>query len=152
MVEEWDLDIDIWIDDLGDSSRATFGDLPNWAIIIDPTGKIDAKLEWAEPENLANALPAPNKKTSQLEPADQNFLRLTTLTTPQGKSTHSKHHRHVMLAHLAQTKPLHTDRNLWLRELAKDGPLRQKAWAEKMLRTPIKTSRSTQSSLPATNG
>lgn len=141
-LDEMNLDVDVWIDDLGDSSRAMFGDLPNWAVVVLPDGKIHAKLEWAEPEKLAKAIPERkvSRSTGKVPVAvDQYFLN--AITTGSGdwhpKATidfpNGKHQRHVMLAHLATSHTKHPGRRMWLRELAEDGPSRQRSWAKDLL-------------------
>ena len=53
---ELNLKVDVWVDDLGDQSRAMFGDLPHAAIVIDPKGTIRLKLSWCDPLILQLAL------------------------------------------------------------------------------------------------
>ena len=144
-IDEMNLDVDVWIDDLGDSSRAMFGDLPNWAVVVLPDGKIHAKLEWAEPEKLAKAIPGPRvqpRTGKPWVPVEQRFLKAIAPITgssdwhPGDRKPafpNSKHQRHVMLAQLATTHTKHPSRKLWLRELADDGPPRQQSWAKSRL-------------------
>lgn len=54
--DEFELPQDFWIDGLDDQSRALFGDLPSPALILDPDGKVVAKLPWAEPDQLGPKL------------------------------------------------------------------------------------------------
>ncbi len=56
MIAEDQLDVDVWIDDLGDTSRAAFGDLPNSVIVIDKTSTVRLKHSWFDPTGLARAL------------------------------------------------------------------------------------------------
>mgnify|MGYP001367527796 CR=1 FL=1 len=144
-LDEMNLDVDVWIDDLGDSSRAMFGDLPNWAVVVSPDGKIHAKLEWAEPEKLAKAIPEPRvqpRTGKPYVPVEQRFLKAIAPIIGSSdwhpgdrKSAfpESKHQRHVMLAQLATTHTKHPLRQRWLRELAEDGPPRQQVWAKSCL-------------------
>ena len=141
-LDEMNLDVDVWIDDLGDSSRAMFGDLPNWAVVVLPDGKIHAKLEWAEPEKLAKAIPerkvSPSTGKAPVA-ADQYFLNAITKGTSDWHPKaaidfpNGKHQRQVMLAHLAISHTKHPDRRMWLRALAEDGPPRQRSWAKNCL-------------------
>ena len=141
-LDEMNLDVDVWIDDLGDSSRAMFGDLPNWAVVVLPDGKIHAKLEWAEPEKLAKAIPerkvSPSTGKAPVA-VDQHFLNAITTGTSDWHPKaaidfpNGKHQRQVMLAHLATSHTKHPDRRVWLRALAADGPVRQRAWAKHQL-------------------
>jgi len=50
--DELDLDVEIWIDDMGDSSRAAFGDLPSWGVLISPNGHVMRKVSWPDPDEL----------------------------------------------------------------------------------------------------
>ena len=64
MLEDLELDVEVWIDDLGDSSRAAFGDLPSWAVMISSGGSILRKLAWPDPDSLQKLvanLPKPNR-------------------------------------------------------------------------------------------
>lgn len=124
-LDELNLRADVWVDDLGDSSRAAFGDLPNAAIVIDPLGIVHTKLSWFDPEAVDNvikevlsALPP-----ARPAPADTGFLGALADTALD------RHHRHTMLAHLAEHCADHADRRRWLDELAADGPPHQRAWA-----------------------
>ncbi len=131
---ELNLDVDVWVDDLGDTSRAAFGDLPHPAIVIDPAGRVRAKLAWFDPEVVDNLLKdvqldlLTDRPTDRPAPADTGFLAALT------DDRLDRHHRHTMLAHLALQQPEHADRREWLAELAANGPPQQRAWAERLLR------------------
>jgi hypothetical protein len=53
---EMQLSADVWVDDLGDQSRALFGDLPHSAIVINPAGVVQHKFSWCDPETVSDAL------------------------------------------------------------------------------------------------
>lgn len=133
---ELQLDVDLWIDDSGDQSRALFGDLPNSAIVIDASGTIRLKLSWCEPEVLRGSLPEIEwlQRENRVTPAEDGFL--TAIAKPPADDDVARHHRRTMLAALALSQPKHTDRGLWLRELETDGPPEQRAWARQMLEAP----------------
>lgn len=117
-------DLDVWVDDLGDASRAAFGDLPNSAIVIDPLGVIRLKLSWMDPAVLAVTLPEIQASLPKDRPApvDHRFLDLVGREPPP-----TTHHRLVMLAHLCLASPDHPERERWLQELG-SGPPQQNAW------------------------
>lgn len=124
---ELSLDVEVWIDDQGDQSRALFGDLPNSAVVIDPTGVIHLKLPWCDPAIVDAALPqvpalAPGKAQAREE---AHFLR----RVESDGVKMPEHHRYTMLAHLATSEPTHADAPRWLDELANHGPEHQRAWA-----------------------
>ena len=118
-----------------------FGDLPNWAVVVLPDGKIHAKLEWAEPDKLAKAIPESRvqpRSGKPYAPVEERFLAAIAPNTgtsdwhPDDRKPafpSGKHQRHVMLVHLATTHTKHSERRKWLRELAEDGPPRQRLWA-----------------------
>lgn len=54
---EFELPMEFFVDPMSNPFRATFGDLPGSAWIINSNGKIAAKFPWAEPTLLANAMP-----------------------------------------------------------------------------------------------
>ena len=126
---ELKLDVDVWIDDQGDQSRALFGDLPHSAIVLDRAGTVALKLSWCDPEVLKRTLPEVREAVpgTPMAPVDQQFLERITGELPP-------HHRRAMLAHLVLTLPRHPDRAAWLEELAASGPPQQRAWAERQRR------------------
>ena len=138
---ELNLDVDVWIDDQGDTSRALFGDLPHSAILIDQAGKIQVKLSWCDPKELRQLVPDMFwiRQDKRPEPRDAGFLEAIDQqqalegkleAEPEDKT--ATHHRHTMLAHLAVTHPEHSDRDKWLAELATNGPEWQRQWAQKL--------------------
>ena len=54
MLADLQLNVEVWVDDLGDSSRAAFGDLPSWAVMLSEEGTIMRKLAWPDPKTLAD--------------------------------------------------------------------------------------------------
>jgi hypothetical protein len=130
MLDELGLDVDVWLDDLGDQSRNAFGDLPSWGIVIRPDGRIGAKLPWAEPDQLAVVLSdlaaAKPARPREPAPAEEGFLAAI------GSTELAPHHRHTMLAWLATNLPEHADRRAWL-EALRDGPSRQRAGVDAQL-------------------
>lgn len=146
-ITELQLPIDVWIDDLGDASRAAFGDLPNAAIVMDALGIVQLKLSWAEPVVLDRTLPeiAPRRMDAPPSTVDRGFLAAVAkpIALPENadadERARAQHHRRVMLAHLAVHLPDHPDRKLWLEELAADGPEPQRAWAQRLLRPPLRS-------------
>jgi hypothetical protein len=129
-LDELNLDVDVWVDDLGDTSRAAFGDLPHPAIVLDPAGRVRAKLAWCDPEVVDNLV----KDVQRDLPADRPAPADTGFLTALADAGLDGHHRYTMLAHLALLHPAHADRRGWLTELAADGPPQQRAWAERLLR------------------
>jgi len=130
MLTDLKLDVEVWIDDQGDQSRALFGDLPNSAIVIGPTGTIHVKLPWYDPKVVRDALPRvpkPAEADAQAS-ADEQFLR--RIASGEQLPTH---HRHTMLAHLYASQPDHADAQRWLDELAAGGPPAQRAWAQQRM-------------------
>lgn len=133
---ELQLDVDLWIDDSGDQSRALFGDLPNSAIVIDASGTVRLKLSWCEPEVLRGALPEIEwmQREQRVPLAEAGFL--AAIAKPPADDEGARHHRRTMLAALAVAQPRHANRCEWLRELEKDGPPEQRAWARQMREAP----------------
>jgi hypothetical protein len=143
MLEELELDVEVWVDDLGDTSRATFGDLPSWAVMISHGGTIMRKLAWPEPESLeafVKDLPAPDlSNTYPTERVRANRIKFSLARAKQlrSKPLHELapataarlHERRAHLAFLVETAPEHPSRPQWLQELAGDGPAYQRAWA-----------------------
>lgn len=153
VLEEERLDLDLWVDDLGDQSRAAFGDLPNSAIVIDPLGTIRLKLSWCEPEVLALTLPEilATLPAERPAPADAGFLAEVVRPSADGARpdvANARHHRWTMLAHLAATRPEDAARRGWLAELVEAGPPEQRAWA----RQALDALRSSAASQPAKSG
>ncbi|MCB9877141.1 MAG: hypothetical protein H6835_06010 [Planctomycetes bacterium] len=130
-LDELKLDVDVWIDDEGDQSRAMFGDLPHSAIVLDPAGTVRLKLSWCDPEVLELTIPEVPRAVSgkQARPADEGFLdRLRPLAADA--TPIDRHHRATMLAHLVTTQPGHAERDAWIAELAHDSaPEWQRDWA-----------------------
>jgi hypothetical protein len=56
--DELEVTCTILIDGMDDVSRALFGDLPNPAFIVDGSGRIVAKLPWADPDQIGERLKA----------------------------------------------------------------------------------------------
>ena len=143
MLEELELDVEVWIDDLGDRSRATFGDLPSWAVVISSGGSIRRKLAWPDPDSLQKLvanLPKPNQPRTltperrranrirySLEQADK--LRTAPLYEVAAGRELRMHNRRAHLAYLVEAAPDHAARDAWLLELCGDGPTYQRAWA-----------------------
>lgn len=133
---EFELDVEVWIDDECDQSRALFGDLAHSAIVVDEVGTVKLKLSWCDPEVLAATLPEIERDrmviSQEMAKASDHFLeRIDAAPHAAGPATH---HRAVMLAHLAMTHPDHRARTAWLEELANGGPTWQRAWAEQRMR------------------
>lgn len=142
MLAELELDVEVWVDDLGDTSRATFGDLPSWAVMIN-RGTIARKLAWPTPESLqafVKDLPPPDQP-NVYPPARVRANRIkisleraaALRTAPPGELAPAKtvrlHERRAHLAFLIEAAPEHASRDEWLRELSADGPAHQRAWA-----------------------
>jgi hypothetical protein len=136
-LDECKLDVDVWVDDLGDSSRAAFGDLPHAAVVIDPAGVIRLKLSWCEPQALRVTLPEVVRDTKDsAPPVEREFLAAidrTAVDKTAGDGENALHHRRTMLAWLAVNQPAHADRAKWVEELADSGPQEQRTWATRLL-------------------
>ena len=134
---ELKLDVEVWIDDLGDASRAAFGDVPNPAIVLDTKGIIRMKLSWSDPAVLQRFLPEllPQKASDGPSTAEDEFLKSLPGTKPAADATPAererlRHHRHVMLAQLVLAHPEHEARERWLEELGDESaPAWQRAFA-----------------------
>lgn len=135
--DELRLDVDTWIDDLGDTARAAFGDLPNPAIVVDAGGTVRLKLPWCDPEALAKVLPELQRERRVLAkgPAEQGFLAAIT-AKPEQPTAGERHDRQAMLAWLVQHEPAHSSRKDWLAELLQDAPPQQRAWVERVQAPP----------------
>lgn len=137
---EFDLDVEVWIDDEGDQSRALFGDLPHSAIVVDEVGTVKLKLSWCDPEVLAATLPEIERDrmviSQEMAKASDHFLKRIEAAphADEPATGPALHHRAVMLAHLAMTHTDHPARKAWLEELANGGPAWQRAWAEQRMR------------------
>jgi hypothetical protein len=130
-LQEMNLDVDVWIDDEGDQSRALFGDLPHSAIVLDRMGTVQVKLSWCEPNVLQKLIPeVPEMSPSKpMAPVENHFARRVAHPKPEGADEKVwRFHRDVMLAWLIQHRPDHHDRSAWLEELAGRGPEQQRAW------------------------
>lgn len=140
MCTELQLDVDVWIDDLGDASRATFGDLPSLAIVIDADGVIRRKLPWFDPNEVAAVLTtiAERRHGAAPEPAENGFLaRLAGRgSTATGDDEIARHHRQAMLAWLVEHRRDHRDRASWLDELADDAPPMLRAFVDRQRALP----------------
>jgi len=144
-IAEYGLDVDVWIDDLGDQSRAMFGDLPNPAIVVDAAGTVQLKLSWCEPKVLGLTLPEIPVMVAGKDraPADAGFLAAIETAPAAGTAAPTdapvpepatrRHHRDTMLAHLVCHHPDHPHRARWLAELAASGPPQQRDWASRLL-------------------
>ena len=130
--EELQLDVEVWVDDLGDTSRATFGDLPNPAIVVDARGKVALKLAWCDPKVLEKALPEilADQPQQLPPPAERGFL--DAVGDEEQRRRLDPHDRWMMLAWLAVHEPQHADRERWLTELATQAPPQQQGWVEKL--------------------
>ena len=138
MLADLQLDVEVWVDDLGDSSRAAFGDLPSWAVMLSEEGTIMRKLAWPDPKTLADFtkdLPTrrasssiPNKRL-QASLARARDRQLPPLSAGAGAQAAGQHDRCAHLAFLVEAAPEHAARASWLRELADNGPAWQRAWA-----------------------
>ena len=143
MLQELELDVEVWIDDLGDSSRATFGDLPSWAVMLSTGGTIMRKIAWPDPESLtAITGDLPNRAAAGPPTADRVRANRQKYSLKQAKellTSHlylteearaaRRHDRHAHLAYLIESAPEHASRSEWLQELAESGPPYQRAWA-----------------------
>ena len=129
-LKELNLDMDVWIDDQGDTSRALFSDLPHSAIVIDPRGIVHTKLSWCHPAALDLVLDKlkvsfPDEKVNQRD----GWFLANIAEKKDPKNANATHHRMMMLSHLVVTQPEHADHNKWLDELSKSGPEHQQEWA-----------------------
>lgn len=139
--EELRLDVEVWVDDMGDASRAAFGDVPNAGIVIDPRGRVREKLAWCEPEPLQKALTSLLRQDAKARAgkpaarrAEDGFLAAVQRAgakipgTDPVEAKRQRHHRQVMLAHLLRSKPKHPQRSEWRAELQRDGAPPVRAW------------------------
>ncbi|MCK5943829.1 MAG: hypothetical protein KAI24_17730 [Planctomycetes bacterium] len=137
-LKELKLDVDVWIDDDGDQSRALFGDLPHSAIVLDRVGTVQVKLSWCDPTVLAQLIPevpemSPGKT---MAPVENHFETRVAAARPDDADEQVwRFHRDVMLAWLVANKPAHELRGAWLEELAGRGPAHQQAWVQRQQRT-----------------
>lgn len=143
MLEDLELDVEVWIDDLGDSSRAAFGDLPSWAVMISSGGTILRKLAWPEPESLqqfvkglptAEQMHASPPERVRAKRCEYSLKRAAALRSGTERERAAErrarvHERRAHLAYLVEAAPEHASRDAWLRELSGDGPAYQRAWA-----------------------
>jgi len=138
--DELDLDVEIWIDDMGDSSRAAFGDLPSWGVLISPNGHVMRKVSWPDPDELQafarniwtpaktdRAAAARARVARSLAAAEQLAVAPAEETAAARRAR--QHDRRAHLAALVCAAPEHPDRTAWLQQLAGDGPAAQRAWA-----------------------
>lgn len=138
LLGELRLDLDVWIDDMGDTSRALFGQLPHPAIVVDALGIVRRKLSWCDPEELRRTLPDVLRAQDEgaVARAEDGFLAAIAeapgAAGTAGGEGFSAHHRAVMLGHLVLACPGHGDRPRWLAALATAGPARQRAWAVRL--------------------
>ncbi|MFK7739196.1 MAG: hypothetical protein AB8H80_02645 [Planctomycetota bacterium] len=160
---EFQLDVDIWLDDLSDQSRRAFGDLPNWAIVIAPGGRIVHKLPWAEPDLLERMVRrragsqqnkawsktlfdratnanrralAGERKDGQTQDGQKkgDQKKNDQMLAPRTKTAAARHIRSARLAWLVCHHPRDAARRSWLCELAATGTMRQRDWATQLLR------------------
>lgn len=143
MLEDLELDVEVWIDDLGDSSRAAFGDLPSWAVMISSGGSILRKLAWPEPESLqqfvadlptAAQMHASPPERLRAKRCEYSLKRAAALRVGAARERAAErrarvHERRAHLAYLVDAAPEHASRGDWLQELSGDGPAYQRAWA-----------------------
>ncbi|MBK8097695.1 MAG: hypothetical protein IPK26_11345 [Planctomycetes bacterium] len=131
--DELQLAVDLWIDDLGDSCRAAFGELPNSAIVIEADGKVRCKLPWCDPADVGLVLRelAAERGEGRPEPADAGFLDAIAKPLAASSTVAERHDRAAMLAWLVDHRGEHHDRARWLAELLQDAPLQQRAWVER---------------------
>lgn len=119
-----------------------FGDLPNWAIVIDPAGKVHLKLPWTDPSVLDRTLVELDAAQPEPRPTprDAGFLAAITQASAANAgepSAAARHDRHAMLAHLVEHHPEHPDRAAWLDELAAEPcPPPQRAWVARQREAP----------------
>jgi len=128
---ELKLDVEVWIDDEGDQSRAMFGDLPHSAIVLDPAGTVRIKQSWCDPAALGQLLSEVPKAPAgeRIEPRAGRFLkRLSGPRPPHVKDDVWRFHRDVMMCSLLEQHPDHADRDRWIQELEGRGPAQQQAW------------------------
>ena len=143
MLDELELDVEVWVDDLGDRSRAAFGDLPSWAVMLGNGGHIKRKLAWPDEDSLrafVEDLP-PRDRPHNLPPERilANRVRYSLeqseklLTAPLYEAAPARaarqHDRRAHLAYLVDAAPEHDSREEWLRELCGNGPAYMRAWA-----------------------
>lgn len=140
-LDETKLEVDVWIDDLGDPSRRLFGGLPNWAIVVDPAGAVRLKLPWFVPEVVDQAVAevAGERRGAEAAPPLSATRCLEAIVGPAPASAddterrRARHHRDAMLAHLVDAAPGHGDRERWLAELARDtAPAAQRRWVDRL--------------------
>lgn len=145
MLKELELDVEVWVDDLGDRSRATFGDLPSWAVMLSHGGSIKRKVAWPDPESLqafvedVPSADSPRKLSPEriranrihysLKQAEQ--LRVRPLYETAVARAERVHARRAHLAYLVEAAPDHASHDSWLKELSGDGPAYQREWALK---------------------
>lgn len=139
-LKDLELDVEVWIDDMGDSSRAAFGDLPSWGVLVSPNGHIQRKVSWPDPDELqafARNIWAPagtDREAAQRARVARSLEQVAALApAPTDETTAARrarvHDRRAHLAFLVTAARDHRDRAAWLRELAGDGPVPQRAWA-----------------------
>ena len=134
------LGVEVWVDDLGDASRAAFGDVPNPAVVIDGKGIVRMKLSWSDPKVLGRFLPdvLPKPSTEAPKRAEDAFLAAIGEDGSDADATpaerrRARHHRDAMLASLVVRYPKHVARGGWLAELAtQDAPAWQRAWVQRL--------------------
>ncbi|MEC7583962.1 MAG: hypothetical protein VYE77_06560 [Planctomycetota bacterium] len=147
-LDELNLDMDVWIDDLGDQSRFAFGDLPSWVVVVRPNGEIWRKAQWPEPEILEKILQGLDevRQPHHADLSEERFLALMSIAQPKDPfakdirspqsaeqvivEAKARHHRHVMLAYLVEQNPDHENREAWLNELAGTDWEPQRKWAQ----------------------
>lgn len=133
-LKEMNLDVDVWIDDQGDQSRALFGDLPHSAIVLDRMGTVRVKLSWCDPHVLGQLIPeVPEMSPAKpMAPLENHFEQRVAQARPKDADEQAwRFHRDVMLAWLVAHKPAHDHRDAWLEQLAGRGPKHQQAWLER---------------------
>lgn len=138
MLADLQLNVEVWVDDLGDSSRAAFGDLPSWAVMLSEEGTIMRKLAWPDPKTLADFTRDLSTRRASSETQTKrlraSFARaqdrqLPPLSAGAEARAASLHDRLAHLAFLVEAAPEHDARASWLQELADNGPAWQRVWA-----------------------
>lgn len=140
-LQELRLDVELWVDEQGDRSRAMFGDLPHSAIVIDPDGRVRLKLSWCDPEVLRRTIPeisAASTEERRLQRARAEAVMLEQLERQPGAAgdAAARHARDSLLAGLVVSRPDDARRAAWLSELASHGPEQQRAWSRRMAQEP----------------
>lgn len=145
-LDELNLDMDVWIDDMGDQSRFAFGDLPSWVVVVRPNGEIRRKAQWPEPEILEKILQDLDEVRGDRQAAlsEDRFQALISIAQPKDPfaenpirtaeqaiaEANARHHRQVMLAYLVEQQPDHEHRQAWLKELAATDWEPQRKWVQ----------------------